>query len=49
MKKNKAWDGPIIWIVGTWDDIKLCFTDCNCGSRIMLTTRNTEVAEYASR
>ncbi|KAF3632702.1 putative methyltransferase-like protein 5-like [Capsicum annuum] len=37
-----------IWTTGAWDDIKLCFPDCNKGSRILLTTRNVEVAEYAS-
>ncbi|KAH0710979.1 hypothetical protein KY284_012406 [Solanum tuberosum] len=37
-----------IWTKRAWDDIKLCFPDCNCGSRILLTTRNMEVAEYAS-
>ncbi|KAH0735601.1 hypothetical protein KY285_011308 [Solanum tuberosum] len=37
-----------IWTEQAWDDIKLCFPDCNCGSRILLTTRNMEVAEYAS-
>ncbi|XP_015166215.1 putative late blight resistance protein homolog R1A-3 [Solanum tuberosum] len=37
-----------IWTERAWDDINLCFPDCNCGSRILLTTRNMEVAEYAS-
>ncbi|XP_004251533.1 putative late blight resistance protein homolog R1A-3 [Solanum lycopersicum] len=37
-----------IWTTGAWDDIKLCFPDCNCRSRILMTTRNMEVAEYAS-
>ncbi|MCD7468346.1 hypothetical protein HAX54_006423 [Datura stramonium] len=37
-----------IWTTGAWDDIKPCFPDCNNGSRILLTTRNMEVAEYAS-
>ncbi|CAN4096244.1 unnamed protein product [Withania somnifera] len=31
-----------------WDDIKLCFPDCKCGSRLLMTTRNMDVAEYAS-
>ncbi|MCD7473291.1 hypothetical protein HAX54_015072 [Datura stramonium] len=35
-----------IWTTGAW--VKSCFPDCNCGSRIILTTRNVEVAEYAS-
>ncbi|KAK4344371.1 hypothetical protein RND71_037465 [Anisodus tanguticus] len=36
-----------IWTTEAWDDIKLCFPDCNRGSRILMTTRNMEVAEYA--
>ncbi|XP_060196179.1 putative late blight resistance protein homolog R1B-13 isoform X2 [Lycium barbarum] len=37
-----------IWTTGAWDDIQLCLPDCNNRSRILLTTRNGEVAEYAS-
>ncbi|MCD9639681.1 hypothetical protein HAX54_024387 [Datura stramonium] len=37
-----------IWTTKAWDDIKLCFPDCNSRSRILMTTRNMEVAEYAS-
>ncbi|CAN4094218.1 unnamed protein product [Withania somnifera] len=37
-----------IWTKRAWDDIKLCFPECNCRSRILMTTRNMEVAEYAS-
>ncbi|WMV45220.1 hypothetical protein MTR67_038605 [Solanum verrucosum] len=37
-----------IWTTGAWEDIKSCFPDCNCGSRILLTIRNVEVAGYAS-
>ncbi|KAK4372741.1 hypothetical protein RND71_008125 [Anisodus tanguticus] len=37
-----------IWITETWDDIKVCFLECNNGSRILLTIRNTEVVAYAS-
>ncbi|KAG5569361.1 hypothetical protein H5410_059127 [Solanum commersonii] len=37
-----------IWTTKAWDDIKRCFPDGNNGSRILLTTRNVEVAEYAS-
>ncbi|KAM3382997.1 hypothetical protein P3S68_008572 [Capsicum galapagoense] len=35
-----------IWTAEAWDDIKLSFPDCNNGSRIVLTTRNVEVAEF---
>ncbi|KAG5569538.1 hypothetical protein H5410_059304 [Solanum commersonii] len=37
-----------IWTTGAWDDIRQCFPDCNNRSRILLTTRNVEVAGYAS-
>ncbi|KAK6774531.1 hypothetical protein RDI58_029770 [Solanum bulbocastanum] len=37
-----------IWTTGAWDDIRHCFPDCNNGSRILLTTRNVEMAGYAS-
>ncbi|KAH0736665.1 hypothetical protein KY285_012372 [Solanum tuberosum] len=37
-----------IWTTDSWDDVKLCFPDCDRGSRILMTTRNMEVAEYAS-
>ncbi|KAM3383312.1 putative late blight resistance protein R1B-8 [Capsicum galapagoense] len=37
-----------IWTTGAWDNMRRCFPDCNNGSRILLTTRNVEVAEYAS-
>ncbi|XP_059276603.1 putative late blight resistance protein homolog R1A-10 isoform X2 [Lycium ferocissimum] len=37
-----------IWTTGAWDDMQLCFPNCNNGSRVLLTTRNVEVAEYAS-
>ncbi|XP_015163245.1 putative late blight resistance protein homolog R1A-10 [Solanum tuberosum] len=36
-----------IWTKGAWDDIRQCFPDCNNRSRILLTTRNVEVAGYA--
>uniref|UniRef100_A0A1U7YCP8 Late blight resistance protein homolog R1B-16 n=1 Tax=Nicotiana sylvestris TaxID=4096 RepID=A0A1U7YCP8_NICSY len=37
-----------IWTREAWDGIKRCFPDCNNGSRILMTTRNVEVAECAS-
>ncbi|KAH6816733.1 hypothetical protein C2S51_021553 [Perilla frutescens var. frutescens] len=33
-----------IWSTKFWDDIKLCFPDTNNGSRIVLTTRESDVA-----
>ncbi|MCD7471169.1 hypothetical protein HAX54_011482 [Datura stramonium] len=36
-----------IWEITAWDDLKSCFYDANNGSRIILTTRDHEVAIYA--
>ncbi|PHT44838.1 hypothetical protein CQW23_13996 [Capsicum baccatum] len=37
-----------IWICEAWDGVRGCFpTEDNAGSRILLTTRNNEVAFYA--
>ncbi|XP_031098062.1 putative disease resistance RPP13-like protein 3 [Ipomoea triloba] len=36
-----------IWSTDVWDDLKRCFEDDNSGSRILLTTRQKNVAEYA--
>ncbi|TMW92218.1 hypothetical protein EJD97_013335 [Solanum chilense] len=37
-----------IWCYKAWDDTRQCFPIDNNGSRILLTTRHTEVAIYAS-
>ncbi|KAG5569532.1 hypothetical protein H5410_059298 [Solanum commersonii] len=37
-----------IWSYKAWDDTRQCFPIDNNGSRILLTTRHTEVAIYAS-
>lgn len=37
-----------IWTQKAWDEIQRCFPDENNGSRILLTTRQKEVAEYAN-
>ncbi|KAM3215865.1 hypothetical protein T459_34295 [Capsicum annuum] len=38
-----------VWICEVWDGVRRCFpTKDNAGSRILLTTRNNEVACYAS-
>ncbi|XP_059316017.1 putative late blight resistance protein homolog R1A-10 [Lycium ferocissimum] len=37
-----------IWSSDAWDDIKLWFPDDSNGSRILLTTRDINVAQYAS-
>ncbi|XP_031100283.1 putative late blight resistance protein homolog R1A-4 [Ipomoea triloba] len=36
-----------IWSTDVWDDLMRCFQDDNIGSRILLTTRQKNVAEYA--
>ncbi|KAH0671972.1 hypothetical protein KY284_023059 [Solanum tuberosum] len=35
-----------VWDHKAWDDLKCCFPDDNTGSRILLTTRNHDVADY---
>ncbi|KAH0645884.1 hypothetical protein KY284_033768 [Solanum tuberosum] len=37
-----------IWSTEAWDDIRLCFPENNNRSRISLTTRDMNVAQYAS-
>ncbi|KAK4709894.1 hypothetical protein R3W88_004407 [Solanum pinnatisectum] len=37
-----------IWSSKAWDDVRRCFPSQNKGSRILLTTRNNEVACYAN-
>ncbi|XP_031091125.1 putative late blight resistance protein homolog R1A-10 [Ipomoea triloba] len=37
-----------IWSTTAWDSVQRCFPDDNNGSRILLTSRLKEVAEYAS-
>ncbi|KAL8267888.1 hypothetical protein R6Q59_001686, partial [Mikania micrantha] len=37
-----------IWHIETWDDLKLFFPHNNNGSRILLTSRLTEVAKHAT-
>ncbi|OIT28333.1 late blight resistance protein r1-a [Nicotiana attenuata] len=36
-----------VWEASVWDDLIGCFQDANNGSRIIITTRNREIAEYA--
>ncbi|XP_019182189.1 PREDICTED: putative late blight resistance protein homolog R1A-4 isoform X2 [Ipomoea nil] len=37
-----------IWSTDVWDDLMRCFQDDNTGSRILLTTRQKNVADYAN-
>ncbi|XP_075102907.1 putative late blight resistance protein homolog R1A-3 [Nicotiana tabacum] len=37
-----------IWSKEAWDDIRLCLPDYGIRSRVLLTTRDVEVAQYAS-
>ncbi|XP_070043410.1 late blight resistance protein R1-A-like isoform X1 [Nicotiana tomentosiformis] len=36
-----------VWETSAWDDLRPCFYDANNGSKIILTTRHLEVANYA--
>ncbi|OIT01577.1 putative late blight resistance protein -like r1b-17 [Nicotiana attenuata] len=38
-----------MWSCKAWDDVRQCFPSDNNGSRVLLTTRNKEVAYYAGR
>ncbi|XP_076909939.1 uncharacterized protein LOC143567386 [Bidens hawaiensis] len=38
-----------IWSRKAWEDVGICFPDDNTGSRVLLTTRLTEVALHISR
>ncbi|MFS8018491.1 putative virus X resistance protein-like, coiled-coil [Helianthus anomalus] len=37
-----------LWTTDAWNDLKTAFPNLDCGSRILLTTRNTEVALLAN-
>uniref|UniRef100_A0A5B7BL80 Uncharacterized protein n=1 Tax=Davidia involucrata TaxID=16924 RepID=A0A5B7BL80_DAVIN len=37
-----------VWTTMAWDDLKMAFPDTNNGSRILLTSRNTDVALHAN-
>lgn len=37
-----------VWTNDAWDDIRMAFPNTNCGSRILLTSRNTDVAKHAN-
>ncbi|KAL4573301.1 hypothetical protein LXL04_020101 [Taraxacum kok-saghyz] len=37
-----------VWTLDAWNDLKLAFPNQNCGSRILLTSRNTDVALLAN-
>ncbi|XP_070015845.1 putative late blight resistance protein homolog R1B-12 [Nicotiana sylvestris] len=37
-----------VWEASAWDDLRPCFHDAKNGSRIILTTRHFEVANYAT-
>ncbi|XP_076960902.1 putative late blight resistance protein homolog R1A-3 [Bidens hawaiensis] len=38
-----------IWSPKAWDDVGICFPDDKTGSRVLVTTRLTEVASHASQ
>ncbi|KAL2928075.1 Disease resistance protein RPP13 [Bienertia sinuspersici] len=37
-----------VWQTNMWDEVQACFPDKNNGSKILITTRNTNVARHAS-
>ncbi|KAL3510390.1 hypothetical protein ACH5RR_029791 [Cinchona calisaya] len=37
-----------VWTMDAWNDIKMAFPNTACGSRILLTSRNNEVAMHAN-
>ncbi|XP_058224553.1 disease resistance protein RPM1-like [Rhododendron vialii] len=38
-----------VWHIPKWQFRKIIFPECNCGSRIVLTTRNNDLASFASK
>ncbi|XP_058224552.1 disease resistance protein RPM1-like [Rhododendron vialii] len=38
-----------VWSIHVWQFFKIIFPECNCGSRIVLTTRNGDLASFASK
>ncbi|XP_058222997.1 disease resistance protein RPM1-like [Rhododendron vialii] len=38
-----------VWHIPEWQFLKIIFPECNCGSRIVLTTRNNDLASFASK
>ncbi|KAL5542348.1 hypothetical protein UlMin_010058 [Ulmus minor] len=38
-----------VWELQSWDALKYAFPDHNCGSRLLLTTRSTDVASKSTR
>ncbi|KAL5560156.1 hypothetical protein UlMin_036367 [Ulmus minor] len=38
-----------VWELQSWDALKYAFPDHNCGSRLLLTTRSTDVASTSTR
>ncbi|KAL3506187.1 hypothetical protein ACH5RR_031569 [Cinchona calisaya] len=48
--KGKRWLIVLddIWSIDAWETIRICFPDDRCGSRILVTTRNKNMAEYMS-
>ncbi|KAI8546990.1 hypothetical protein RHMOL_Rhmol07G0161800 [Rhododendron molle] len=38
-----------VWGISAWQFFKIIFSECNCGSRIILTMRNFDLASFASK
>ncbi|XP_058202762.1 disease resistance protein RPM1-like [Rhododendron vialii] len=37
-----------VWQIDAWQVLRIIFPECNCGSRVILTTRNVDLASFAS-
>ncbi|XP_058204017.1 disease resistance protein RPM1-like [Rhododendron vialii] len=37
-----------VWQIDAWQVLKIILPECNCGSRVILTTRNVDLASFAS-
>ncbi|CAL5421755.1 unnamed protein product [Camellia sinensis] len=38
-----------LWDIQAWQAFRYAFPECNCGSRVMLTTRNADLASLSSK
>ncbi|XP_058201064.1 disease resistance protein RPM1-like [Rhododendron vialii] len=37
-----------VWNIHAWEVLRIILPECNCGSRVILTTRNVDLASFAS-
>ncbi|KAI7997525.1 Disease resistance protein RPM1 [Camellia lanceoleosa] len=38
-----------LWDIQAWQAFRYAFPECNCGSRVMLTTRNADLASFSTK